>query len=124
MPLTSAVCSRIVVVDADPRGYEAEVHDLETRRTQVEFYSSARSVLRSPKRHPPELCIVNLQLPDMSGLDLYQMLIDRWPGVPIYLVGDQYNPEDEIRARCSGATLYFCKPIESGWLTAATHLVA
>jgi DNA-binding response OmpR family regulator len=111
-------------VDADPEGYDAEVHDLESRRTQVEFYSSARSVLRSSKRHPPELCIVNLQLPDMSGLDLYQMLIDRWPGVPIYLVGDKYNPEDEIRARCSGATLYFCKPIESGWLSAATELVA
>ena len=124
MPLPSNACSRIVVVDADPGDYETEVHGLESGRTQVEFHSTARSVLRSPRRHPPELCIVNLQLPDMSGLDLYHMLIDRWPGVPIYLVGDEYNPDDEIRARCSGATLYFCKPIESGWLSAATQLVA
>lgn len=124
MPLLPNVGPRIVVVDADPEGYEVELHGSELEPTQLEFYSNARAVLRSPPRYPPEFCVVNMQLPDMSGLDLYQMLVDRWPGVPIYLVGDQYNPADEIRARCSGATLYFCKPLERGWLSAATQLVA
>lgn len=124
MPLSPAVGPRIVIVDADPEGYEEELHGSELEPKRLEFFATAREVLRSSRLQSPELCVVNMQLPDMSGLDLYQMLVERWPGVPIYLVGDHYNPEDEIRARCSGATLYFCKPLEPGWLTLATELVA
>lgn len=81
--------------------------------------SNASAALRIPTDRPPLFSVVNTELPEMSGFDLRAMLIERWPAAPCYLISDAYDPECEVRARCSGATLYFCKPLERGWLAAA-----
>lgn len=112
--------SRVVVVDSHPNDYTSITHSKEFGRVRFEFFSSARAALRDDSNLHPELCVINMNLPDMSGLDLYDMLSERWPGVPVYLVGDDYRPEDEVRARSSGATFYFCKPLQREWLAAAT----
>jgi DNA-binding response OmpR family regulator len=112
--------SRIVVVDSHPNDYDTIAHSQEFGRVDFQFHRDGRSVLRDENEAHPELCVINMNLPDMSGLDLYDMLADRWPGVPMYLVGDDYRPEDEVRARSSGATFYFCKPLQREWLAAAT----
>ncbi len=67
----------------------------------------------------PLFFIVNVDLPDMSGFDLREKLTERWSRTPGYLISDSYDPQDEVKARCSGDTLYFCKHLEPGWLAAA-----
>jgi DNA-binding response OmpR family regulator len=111
--------SRIAVVDPNPSDYAAVAHGAGFLGLEFTFHREARSLLRDEKGEVPKLCLINMNLPDMSGLDLYDMLADRWPHVPIYLVGDDYRPDDEVKARASGATVYFCKPLEREWLTAA-----
>jgi DNA-binding response OmpR family regulator len=89
---------------------------------RMEVFNNARAALRQDPSCPPELWVVNMSLPDMSGTDLLAMLRWRYPGVPIVLVSDDYRAEDEVSARCSGAELYLCKPLQRSWLTStATH---
>jgi DNA-binding response OmpR family regulator len=83
---------------------------------QMQFVRSARAALRVDPALDPDLWIINMDLPDMSGLDLYPMIRSRFPGVPIYLVANQHTTDNEIRARSSGATMYFSKPLQSEWL--------
>jgi DNA-binding response OmpR family regulator len=113
--------SRVVVVDSKPNDYASLLADKAFGETDFEFFDQARKVLRYSPERDPQLCVINMNLPDMNGLDLYHMVSVRWPDTPVYLVGDDYRPEDEISARVSGATFYFCKPLQSEWLAAATR---
>ena len=113
--------SRILVVDAHPNDYDSIAHSSDFREVSFEFLQDGRSLLRNRDETCPELCVINMNLPDMSGLDVYDMVTQRWPGVPVYLVGDDYRPEDEVRARSSGATFYFCKPLQREWIAAAAE---
>ena len=106
----------ICVVDSAREDYESLIAAAPREGATVAFFDNAGEALRVAPRVKPELWIVNIELPDMSGLELQEMLRARCPGVPVCLVGDTYAPEEEIRARISGATMYFCKPIEGQWL--------
>jgi DNA-binding response OmpR family regulator len=111
---------QVFVVDANADDYRNVQESLKDSGYRVEVCLNGRAALRQDPTNPPELWVVNMSLPDMSGPDLLSMLRWRYPGVPICLVSDDYRTEDEISARCSGAEMYLCKPIESDWLTAAT----
>ena len=108
--------ARIVVVDRHPDDYENLARTSPDDRTKVEFLNSGRAALRLRGRVRPGLWIINMDLPDMSGLDLQSMLHGRYPDTPVYMVGDDYSPQDEISARSSGATMYFCKPVQKDWV--------
>jgi len=116
--------ARIIVVDSHPHDYDLLTHDRALSRLEFQFFPDGRSLLRSRESASPELVIINMHLPDMSGLDVYQVAFQRWPEIPVYLVGDDYRPYDEIQARTSGAIFYFCKPLQREWLTAAKGLCA
>ena len=116
--------ARVVVVDAHPQDYDFLASDRALSRLEFEFFPDGRSLFRDRQTRSPELAIVNMHLPDMSGLDVYQVIFQRWPEIPVYLVGDDYRPNDEIEARTSGAMFYFCKPLQREWLTAAQGMCA
>lgn len=116
--------AQIVVVDSHPRDYDLLAHDRALSRLEFQFFPDGRSLLRNRQTTSPELVIINMHLPDMSGLDIYQVVFQRWPEIPVYLVGDDYRPDDEIQARMCGAIFYFCKPLQREWLTAAKGLYA
>ena len=111
--------AKVMVVDPNPNDYSSLAHGTPFADVEFQFHRDGRSVLRDDMSTRPELCVINMNLPDMSGLDLYEMLSQRWPNVTVFLVGDDYRPEDEVLARSSGATFYFCKPLPSEWLEAA-----
>lgn len=114
---------QVCVVDANRDDYLALASEMHQSGYDVVVCGSGRAALRHDPSNPPELWVVNMNLPDMSGPDLLSMLRWRYPQVPICLVSDDYRVEDEISARCSGAELYVCKPVASEWLTAATAQV-
>jgi DNA-binding response OmpR family regulator len=111
---------QVFVVDANAGDYQELASTLAEDGYHLEVCDSGRAALRLDPGNAPELWVVNMNLPDMSGPNLLSMLRWRYPGVPICLVSDDYRAEDEISARCSGAELYLCKPLESEWLAAAT----
>ncbi|MCG8584353.1 MAG: hypothetical protein MI757_06545, partial [Pirellulales bacterium] len=59
---------------------------------------------------------INTHLPDLTGFDLYSMISDRLQGVPVWLVGDQYDTKEELEAYCTSAAMYACKPVCQTWL--------
>ncbi len=112
----------VLIVDSRPDDYSKLTQNLQREGMQVEIFKSGRMALRRAASPAPEMWIVNMKLADISGPDLLAMLRWLYPGVPVYLVSDEYEEQDEITARCAGAEMYFCKPLESSWLvTAAQH---
>lgn len=111
--------SAIYIIDPRPEDYKDLDSGIDNPAIRIRTIATASQALRIPRFEAPLFFVANTKLPDMSGFDLREMLMERWPYTPGYLVSDTYSPEDEVRARCAGATLYFCKPLQPGWLAAA-----
>ena len=108
--------SHVFVVDPNLDDYHHLVEAFAGNGVGVTVFGSGRAALRHDPQSPPELWVVNMNLPDIEGADLLSMLRSRFPGVPVYLVSDEYRAEEEVHARCSGAEMYLCKPLEGSWL--------
>lgn len=61
---------------------------------------------------PPDLILMDIQLPKMSGLDATRQLRDnpRTAAVPIIVVTSFALSGDEQKAKAAGATAYLAKP--------------
>ena len=106
------------VVDQRTEDYVDFRHGVEDAETEVVFFRSACEALRTNPDKEPVMWIVNMQLPDMKGTDLQQMLRARGGASAVVLIGDDYEVTDEIEARSSGAALYFTKPMHTDMLLA------
>ena len=120
----SANAAKIFVVDSEPSDYSNVVGEAVYDAVQFRFFGNAREALSSQPSEEPGMWVVNMNLPDMSGTDLQELLRARGSSAPVLLVGDEYRMEDEISARSSGATMYFAKPLQREWLTASNHHAA
>jgi len=66
-----------------------------------------------PKRLPPDLIVLDLNLPKVHGFDVL-MHVRAMPShgpIPVLVMTGSLNPEDETRARSMGATDYCIKPV-------------
>ena len=80
----------------------------------VEIKSSGTEALAEVAEHRPDLVILDLKLPDMSGYDVcraLRRLYTRWD-VPILILTGMDKPIDELRGFAHGADAYLTKPYE------------
>jgi two-component system phosphate regulon response regulator PhoB len=70
------------------------------------------AALREADQHPPDLILLDVRMPRMSGLEVCRELRDR-PGtaaVPIIMLTGRSRPEDVEQAYAAGASDYVVKP--------------
>ena len=108
--------TKIYVGDANPDDYADVVADAVYESIQFRFFESGREALRHNPDDEPEMWVVNMDLADMEGSDLYSMLQTRGTSCPILLVSDEYSVEGEMKARMAGACMYFAKPLQGEWI--------
>jgi two-component system cell cycle response regulator DivK len=85
-----------------------EAHDYET-----EAVRDGRDAVDSARAFLPDLIVMDIQLPHVSGLELIAaMKADpTLADIPIMAVTAYASPADEERARVAGAASYVSKPI-------------
>ena len=106
----------IVVVDPQPDDYTVVTPWAEENNVQCHFAVSGLLALRVARDRKPALWMVNVELPDMTGFDLLEMISDILDGPLVVLVANEYRAQDELRSAEAGATLYISKPLERSWL--------
>ncbi len=87
------------------------------KKAELEFAHAydGHQALRFAAPHSPRLWIVNMVLPDMTGVELLRLIKAKRPSVPFYLISDTYSAEDELAARVAGASGYLSKPLSLTW---------
>ena len=104
------------VAVVDPRAADYGVLlDAPVGTLRPQFLCCGREALRLCQTEQVDLWVIHLVLPDMSGLDLCATLKARLSRPVIYIVSDEYRPEDERAARARGASLFGCKPVQAWW---------
>jgi len=111
----------VLVVDDDPRICEALSELLATYDLPVVTFGSAAAYMAYPKPDVPACLILDMQLPDMNGLDLQSR--DDEGGAPqiVFLTGRGDVPSS-VRAMKAGAVDFLEKPFKEADLLRAIEV--
>jgi FixJ family two-component response regulator len=99
----------VFVVDDDPGIREALSGLLRSEGLRVVAFADAEAFLRAKVKEPPACLILDLQLPDISGLEL-QSELAKTDGPPIVFISGHANIPSSVRAMKAGAVEFLVKP--------------
>jgi FixJ family two-component response regulator len=106
------VSSWIAIVDDDPSVLKALARLLSARAFQIRTYASAREFLSALPDGLPECLIVDLQMPDMTGLELQRHLTRNGIRIPTIVVTAHNEAGARERCESAGAAAFLAKPLQ------------
>ena len=109
----------IAVVEDDPSVLNALRRTLRIRGFQTKTYASARDFLAALPGGLPECLILDLHMPQMSGLELLQYLAHRDIQIPTIIITSHGDIRVQERAESANVIAVLLKPLENALLFAA-----
>lgn len=112
---------KILIVDDNPSNLKLFTFLLASSGYALRTAVDAREALAALAEFHPDLVLLDLQLPDMDGLELARRLKadPSTKDIPIIAVTAYAMKGDEERARASGVDGYISKPIDKNSFRAA-----
>jgi len=101
--------TRVLVVDDDPALLRALRINLTARGYAVDVAAGGTQALAMASKHPPDLMIVDLGLPDMDGVEVIEG-VRGWLQVPVIVLSARHLEPAKVRALDAGADDYVTKP--------------
>jgi FixJ family two-component response regulator len=108
MPKTSLVS----IVEDDQFFRESIRRLLRSQGYSVEAFASAADFLESSRLTEAMVLIADVNMPPMSGMELYRHLIEAGHSIPTILVTAYPNNADRARALNDGVVCYLRKPVD------------
>ena len=100
---------RILVVDDEPQILRALRSTLRGAGYEVDTATTAEAALTAAATRPPEAVILDLVLPDRSGVEVCREL-RRWTQVPVLVLSAMGDEREKVAALDAGADDYVTKP--------------
>jgi two-component system, OmpR family, KDP operon response regulator KdpE len=113
----------VLVVDDEPQILRALRINLRVRHYDVQVAANAAQALELAAKHPPDLVILDLGLPDLDGVEVIQGLRG-WTEAPIIVLSGRADSSDKVAALDAGADDYVTKPFSMDELLARMRAVS
>jgi two-component system KDP operon response regulator KdpE len=113
----------VLVIDDEPQIIRALRINLRVRQYDVHTAGSAGEALELAARHPPDLVILDLGLPDLDGVEVIHGLRG-WTDAPIIVLSGRADSTDKVEALDAGADDYLTKPFGMDELLARMRAVS
>jgi FixJ family two-component response regulator len=111
----------VSVVDDDRFFRESMRRLMRSLAYTAEDFASAADLLASPRLAETACLIADVNMPAMTGIELYRHLIDAGRAIPTILVTAYPNDVDRIRALNDGVVCYLRKPVDEQHLKRCLH---
>lgn len=108
--------SLISVVDDDRSFRDSMRRLLRSMGYEVAAFSSADQFLASPRLASTTCLVADVQMPLMTGVELFEHLIATGQAIPTILVTGYPNVQVEARMRTLGVECYLRKPLDEAML--------
>jgi FixJ family two-component response regulator len=108
----------ISIVDDDQSVREGTTDLLQSMGFDAEAFERAEDFLKSDRLHRTTCLIADVQIPDMTGLELHGRLVDSGTPIPTILITAFPDERDRTRALQTGVICYLIKPYDDDDLLA------
>ena len=112
MPESREQDATIAVVDDDPSVRGGLDRLIRSLGWKAETFASAQEFLDHPRTEPPSCLVLDLQLPDLSGLDLQKRMAEVGLEIPIVFLTGHGNIPASVQAMKAGAVEFLTKPVD------------
>jgi len=109
--------NRVLVVDDEPGLARALAITLRASGWDVTTAADGAGALAAAAEHLPDVVLLDLGLPDISGIDVLTAL-RAWSRVPVVVLSARQHGEDKVEALDAGADDYVTKPFAMNELLA------
>jgi two-component system, OmpR family, KDP operon response regulator KdpE len=103
--------ARVLIVEDEPALLRALRINLRARGYAVATASAGREALAEARRHPPDVVLLDLGLPDLDGGEVIRELRG-WSRAPVIVLSGRAGSGDKIGALDAGADDYVTKPFD------------
>jgi len=101
----------ILLVDDDPKLLEIVSVSLSRHGYRVRTAATGREALAHTTQTPPHLLLLDLDLPDMSGIDVLDSIRDDHETLPVLVLSGQDDLDARVAALDGGADEFLLKPV-------------
>ncbi len=113
--------AEILIIDDEPQIRKLLQINLESNDYKVIQAGTGKEGLMLSASHPPDLILLDIGLPDMSGHKVLEQL-RQWYNKPVIILSVQDDESSIVSALDNGATDYLTKPFRTGELLARIRL--
>ena len=110
MTTTHTPEARLLVVEDEPNIRELLATSLRYAGFDVATASNGNEALKVADEHLPDLCVLDVMLPDMDGFTVTRRLRDQGRQLPIVFVTARDSLDDKIKGLTVGGDDYVTKP--------------
>src|SRR5258708_1824042 len=112
--MTNVRPSRLLIVDDNEMNRDMLARRLLRKGYVVKLAENAKELLERVKEDPVDLVLLDIEMPEVSGLDALQQLRDHYSAaqLPVIMVTARAQSEDIVKALDLGANDYLTKPID------------
>ena len=118
--------SNIMVVDDNPDNLKVLEDMLRQEGYEVRSFPRGRLALTAAMRNPPDLILLDINMPEMNGYEVCEHLksTEEVSGIPVIFLSALDETEDKVKAFRTGAVDYISKPFQCEEIQARveTHL--
>src|SRR4051812_13032925 len=116
----------ILIVDDTPANLQVLAGMLKDRGYKVRPVPSGKLALLAAKREPPDLILLDINMPELNGYEVCEQLKadELLAGIPVIFISALTDQLDKVKAFASGGLDYITKPFQMEELHARvkTHL--
>jgi FixJ family two-component response regulator len=118
---SAAAVPTVFIID-DDRGMRQSIQDLvESVGLRAESFATGEEFLKRKRTNDPSCLVLDVRLPQMSGLDFQRQLAETGTQIPIIFVTAHGDVPMSVRALKSGAVEFLTKPFRDQDLLDAIH---
>ncbi len=103
----------LVAIDDDPESLKIIEHALAQPGLEVTTASNPEAGWDLILNRRPQIVLLDLFMPDVSGMDLLARIVELDPGIDVLLLTSHYSTEAAVEAIQKGACDYLTKPIST-----------
>ena len=110
----SARPNRLLIVDDNEMNRDMLARRLARKGYEIALAESARELLQRVKQDGTDLVLLDIEMPEVSGLDALKALREAYSAIdlPVIMVTAKSQSDDIVRALDLGANDYLTKPID------------
>jgi len=101
----------IFIVDDDPNIRSILGEFIDGLGHHVATYGSGREALDAARDNPPELVVLDINLPDISGMAVLEKMRSDYPDIHCVMITGELNSQKVVAAMKQGASEFLFKPI-------------